>query len=190
MLRTVCIWKHTKLKQSMTSEWNYYTTTNNFVAKFGKHWCLLLYVLLWIKTLIYVLQRRRRCLRKACFKVQPLSFEQTGICLSQDVYFSYEFVPWNDFAVRKPFKRPLKVHQHKHNNKEIYLELLIFIRKKMVWRSDEYPGNSNGNEIMWKQHKNEVCTTNKHVLQKWVWRWNSYIFNFSQFKWEKMIRRL
>lgn len=125
---------------------------------------VLVTVLLWIKILIYVLQRRRRCFKKACFKAQPLSFEKTSIFMSQDVYLSYEFVPWNDFAARKPFKRPLKVHQHKHNSKEIYLELLIFIRKRMVWRSDEYPGNSNGNEIMWKQNNNEVCPANKHVL--------------------------
>lgn len=66
-----------------------------------------------------------------------------------------------------------------------YLELLIFIRRRIFWGSAGYRGNSDGNEIMWKQHKNKVCTVNKHVSQKRGWQWNSNIFNFSHSKTEK-----
>lgn len=56
----------------------------------------------------------------------------------------------------------MKLHQHKYNDKEIFPELLIFITEWIVWRRDGYPGNSNGNEKMWKQLKNEACMVNKY----------------------------
>lgn len=66
--------------------------------------------------------------------------------------------------------------------RKYYLELLIFIRQRILWRSDGYLGNRNGNKIMRKQRKNEFCTANKQLLQKRVWRWNNYIYNFSYSK--------
>lgn len=83
--------------------------------------------------------------------------------------YTRDVFPQNVFAASKRLSVHRKFISINTKTRKNYLELLIFIRGRIFWRSDGYRGNSDGNEMMWKQFK---LNKMKFAQQINTYHWN------------------